>query len=359
MSETSPSMREDRARPVRPGEELDRNALRGALDEPLGGLSDDFEVEQFPGGHSNLTYLIRDGARELVLRRPPRGAKEIKAGHDMEREYRILSALHPIWPKAPRPFVYVSEDESPIGAPFYVMERVRGVILRGAPEWLEVEALRRVSESAIDTLAEIHAIDFEAAGLAGIGRPEGYLLRQVEGWTRRYEKAATDCIAEMDALAGWLASSRPAEGPPALVHNDFKLDNLVLDPADLSRVRAVLDWEMSTIGDPLADLGTALAYWIDPDDPAELRALELGAAEGSGNLTRVEVVERYVARTGRPAGDMLFYYALALFKVAVIAQQIYGRYRRGFTADERFARMIGAVRVLSRAGISAIERGTI
>jgi aminoglycoside phosphotransferase (APT) family kinase protein len=302
-----------------------------------------------------LTYLLRDGPRELVLRRPPRGAKEIRAGHDMLREFRILTALHPIWPKVPRPIAFVPEERSPLGAPFYVMERVAGLILRGDPA-LQREDLRSIAEALVDTLAEIHAIDVAAAGLADLGRPDGYLTRQVDGWAARFERAATDDAPDLGPLVAWLRASTPASPAPTLVHNDFKLDNVVLDPEDPTRVRAVLDWEMSTVGDPLLDLGTSIAYWQDPGDPEELRALRLG---GGGNLTRRDVVERYAARTGRAVTHMPFYYALALFKVAVIAQQIYARYRRGLTADERFARMGDAVRVLGRAGARAAQSSEV
>jgi aminoglycoside phosphotransferase (APT) family kinase protein len=211
----------------------------------------------------------------------------------------------------------------------------------------------------VDTLVEIHGIDYRAAGLEGLGHPDGYLQRQVDGWSERYAKAATDDIPEIATIIDWLAANVPVESSATLIHNDFKYDNVVFDPEDLSQVRAVLDWEMSTIGDPLADLGCTLAYWIDASDPPEVRALQLGAPAAEGNLTRSEVARRYQELSGRDTSDMLFYYVLALFKVSVIAQQIYARYKRGLTTDERFGGMIHAVRVLSAAGTKALDRGSI
>jgi aminoglycoside phosphotransferase (APT) family kinase protein len=352
----------DRTRAVRPGEELDVAWLERFLAERVPGLTGPLGVEQFPGGHSNLTYLLRMGERELVLRRPPFGAKAIKAGHDMGREYRILSRLLPVYPKVPRPLLFCEEGESPLGVPFYVMERVRGVILRAKPPKglaLTPELMRRVSESFVDNLVELHAVDWRAAGLSDLGKPEGYLGRQVAGWTERYQKAKTDDIPEMEQVATWLAGHIPPEAAPTIIHNDYKYDNLVLDPEDPSRIRAVLDWEMATLGDPLSDLGMALAYWVEAGDPEDVRALPLGLTMLPGNLTREELVARYAEKSGREVRDITFHFALSLFKVAVIAQQIYSRFKQGLTQDERFALMIFAVQVLGRGAARAIETGSI
>ena len=340
-------MDHDPTRPVRPGDELDTGALEKLLGAPV-------TVEQFPRGHSNLTYLVKAGDRELVLRRPPPGAKAIKSGHDMEREYRILSRLHPVYPRVPKP-VLLSGD-------FYLMERVRGVILRTrAPEGLDLspEVMGRVSRAVCDNLVELHALDHEAAGLGDLGRPEGYLARQVSGWAERYRKSETETIAEMDGVARWLSEHIPASGKPSLIHNDYKYDNLVLDPLDLSRILAVLDWEMATIGDPLADLGTTLAYWFEAGDPAEVLSLGIGLTSLPGNLTRDGLIERYAEKSGRDVSGILFYYAQAVFKVAVIAQQLHYRWKQGFTKDERFAGMILATRVLARIALGSIEKGRI
>jgi aminoglycoside phosphotransferase (APT) family kinase protein len=354
----------DAARPVRPGEEIDPDRLAAWLAGHLEGfdLSAPLAIEQFPGGHSNLTYLVRAGERELVLRRPPVGSK-VKTAHDMGREYRILSRLPDLYPKAPRALA-ACDDPAVLGAPFYVMERVRGVILRSArlPPGLDLppERMRPLSEAAVDGLAELHAVDYRAAGLADFGRPEGYVGRQVTGWSERWGKARTDDVPDLDRAAAWLADHLPEErGEPALLHNDYKYDNLVLAPEDPTRIVAVLDWEMATLGDPLMDLGTSLGYWIDPDDPPEARHLPTGPTTQPGNLSRAEVVERYAQRTGRDVSDILFYYVYGVFKIAVIAQQIYYRYQQGLTKDERFAALLGAVRLLGWTAARAIERGRI
>lgn len=359
-------------RPVRPGEEIDVQPLAAWLAPRLPGFLPDPEapltIEQFPGGHSNLTYLLRaprSDNRELVLRRPPFGS-QVKTAHDMGREFRVLSRLHtadPPGPPAPRALLHC-DDPGVIGAPFYLMERVRGVILRQpkAPAGVDLppERMRAISEAAVDGLAALHAVDYRAAGLGDLGHPEGYVARQVEGWSGRWQKAKTDDVPDLDRAAAWLAAHLPPEhAAAALLHNDYKYDNLVLDPADLSRVVAVLDWEMATVGDPLMDLGTSLGYWMDPDDFPELRMLPAGPTTLPGNLGRAAVVERYAAQSGRDVSDVVFYYAFGLFKIAVIAQQIYYRYRQGLTRDERFAALLGAVRVLGRTAAAAIARNRI
>jgi len=351
----------DSPRPVRPGEELNAAALAVWLKERLPGTEGPVEIEQFPGGHSNLTYLLRLGGRELVLRRPPFGSK-VKTAHDMGREFRVLSRLYAAYPKAPRALLHCDDPEV-IGAPFYIMERVRGVVLRHqkAPEGilLTPERMRSISEAAVDGLADLHAVDYRAAGLGDLGRPEGYVTRQVEGWTARWHGSRTDDVPDLDRAAAWLAASLPPETGAALLHNDYKYDNLVLHPEDLARIVAVLDWEMATVGDPLMDLGSSLGYWMDPDDAPELRLLPAGPTTLPGNLRRAEVVERYAARSGRDVSNVLFYYVYGLFKIAVIAQQIYYRYRQGLTRDERFAAMLGAVRILGRTTAQAIDKGRI
>jgi aminoglycoside phosphotransferase (APT) family kinase protein len=343
-------------------------------------------VEQFPGGHSNLTYLVRDGERELILRRPPIGSS-VKSAHDMGREHRVLSRLHRHYPKAPRALA-ACDDPAVIGAPFFIMERVRGVILRGREQLGEQTApppgqtpLTRIappdlapppalppwqvlSEATVDALAELHAVDVAAADLADLGRPAGYAERQVSGWTGRWQRAATEPVPEIDAAAAWLAEHLPRRTPEeeaagaALLHNDFKLDNLVLT-ADLDGIVAVLDWEMATVGDPLMDLGTSLGYWLDPDDGEALRLLPAGLTAQPGSLSRAAVVERYARASGRDVSQILFYYVFGLLKIAVIAQQIYYRYRSGLTHDERFAALAGGVRVLGRTAAQAIARRRI
>ena len=353
----------DKTAPVRDGEGLDRGSLEGWLREHVEGLEGELEIEQFRGGHSNLTYMLRMGGREMVLRRPPFGGTKIKTAHDMGREFRILSALDGVYDKAPTPHAHC-EDESVIGAPFYVMERVRGVILRQRPpKGLELtpERMGVLSRTLVDNLVAIHGVDLAEAGLDTFGRPEGYVRRQVEGWTRRYEKARTDDLPAIEAAAAWLAENMPPESGASLIHNDYKYDNLVFDPErfDQGELLAVLDWEMATVGDPLMDLGTSIAYWVDPDDPQELRLLPFGPTSLDGNLRRLEVAERYADKSGRSLDHILFYYVYALFKVAVILQQIYARYKRGLTQDPRFAIMIEGVKLIGLQASRALDKGRI
>ncbi len=349
----------DRSQAVRAGEELDGAALERYLAAALPALAGPVEVEQFPSGHSNLTYLLRAGRHQMVLRRPPFGNR-VKTAHDMGREYRILSKLSDVYP-APRPLAYC-EDEVVIGAPFYLMERIEGVILRKVtPPGLALPppAARRLCETLIDNLARLHQLDFGAIGLGNLGRPAGYVERQVSGWTERYHAARTDDIPEVEQIAGWLKARLPCESGVALIHNDYKYDNLVLDAADLTQIRGVLDWEMSTLGDPLMDLGTALGYWVEAGDSDEMKALAFGPTALPGSLTRRELAERYAEKTGRAPPDLLFYYCFALFKTAVVVQQIYYRYQQGLTHDERFAALLLAVRVLSAAAVRAAEIGKV
>ena len=351
----------DRPGEVRQGEELPVGKLREYLDREMPQTKGaPIEVEQFGRGYSNLTYLLRVGGREMVLRRPPVGS-EVATAHDMGREHRVLSGLSRVWDQVPRPYLLCADPEV-IGAPFYLMERVSGVILRAEPTAaidLSPPVARRLSEVFVDTLVHLHGLDLEAAGLADLGRPAGYVGRQVEGWTRRYRGSQTDDLPEIDRAAVWLAGRIPPESGAALVHNDFKYDNLVLDPDDPTRVRAVLDWEMATVGDPLMDLGTSLGYWVQADDPETLRRFRFGPTDLPGMLTRRELVERYAERSGRRVADVTFYYVFGLLKIAVIAQQIYYRYRQGLTADPRFGMLIHAIRTLGDEAVRVIETGRI
>ena len=351
----------DSAGPVRGGEEIDADRLAVFLREAMPQLGEGpIRVEQFPLGYSNLTYLVRVGARELILRRPPIGV-EIETAHDMGREFRVLSHLRPVFTTVPEPFAYCS-DEEVLGAPFYLMERVRGVILRKEmPDEMVPgpELMSRIAGALVRTLVQLHAVDFETAGLGQLGRPTGYVRRQIEGWTRRYERARTDSGPEADRVAAWLLDALPAENAAALIHNDFKYDNLVLDAGDWSRVIAVLDWEMATLGDPLMDLGTSLAYWIQPGDPAALVRTRLSPTTLPGNPTRAELVESYAVESGRDVDNIVFYYAYGLFKVAVIVQQLHARYVAGHTNDPRFASLGDAVQALSQTAWQSIQRGRI
>ena len=333
---------------VREGEAFDLEAVERYLraeveDVPEGEL----RVSQFPSGASNLTYLLKVGDWEGVLRRPPLGPIPPKA-HDMGRESGILARLNDAFPLAPRPYFFC-EDESVIGAPYYVMERRTGVVLDDSfPYGLQPdeELCLGISGTLVDTLVELHAVDIEEAGLEDLGKPDGFLKRQAEGWISRYEKAKTDEIREVGPLTDWLARGIPESPPPAIIHNDYKLNNLVLDPEDLTEVRAVLDWEMATVGDPLFDLAVSLSYWIEADDPDELAAVMPTVTVTPGFMTRKELIDRYAEGSGRDLSEMHWYVVFGYFKLAGILQQIYARYKNGQTTDERFATFGERVRTL-------------
>ena len=346
---------EDRAAVVRQGEELDLAKLEPFLRAAFLELSGPLTVRQFPSGHSNLTYSVSFGGREMVLRRPPFGSK-VKTAHDMGREFRVLSKLHSVYP-APRTLLFC-DDLSILGAPFYLMERIPGIIIRRDMKKLDLppETVRRLSESFIDTLADLHALDYGAVGLGDLGKPEGYVERQVRGWIERYYGSKTHEFPAVEQIAVWLKQHMPAQSGATLIHNDYKYDNMVLDAQDITRIKGVLDWEMCTIGDPLSDLGTAIAYWVEGDDPAELQAVKWGPTGLAGSMKRRELVQRYAKRTGRDVSNILFYYVFALFKTAVIIQQIYYRYHHGMTKDARFAKLIDVTRILLHTAVRAMER---
>jgi aminoglycoside phosphotransferase (APT) family kinase protein len=349
----------DQAGTVRAGEELDLALLQPFLMEHF-GHSGPVSVEQFPSGHSNLTYLVRLGEREVVLRRPPFGSK-VRSAHDMAREYRVLSKLHAAYPVAPKALLYC-DDLSILGAPFYLMEPIRGMILRRDPPAgvpFPPETARRLSEAFVDNLARLHRLDYAAIGLADLGKPQGYLERQVKGWIERYGNSKTHDLPEVEPISAWLTEHMPVSHETALIHNDYKYDNVVLDPTDPTKIVGVLDWEMCTLGEPLTDLGTALAYWADPQDPEEFQEIRSVPTTLPGTLTRAQLVERYAAATGRDPGDMVFYLTFARFKVAVIIQQIYYRYAQGLTQDARFAEMPPRIHTLLRASWQCAESGTI
>ena len=350
------SLARDQARPVRSGQEPDSLSLSAYLEQQ--GLNGPFELQQFPGGFSNLTYLIRGLNQEWVLRRPPPGAN-VRGGHDMEREFRILSALHPASVRVPRPLFYC-DDESILGAPFYFMERVSGAILRGAgSESCTPELMAHLSLRLIEELAQLHSLDPVALGLADLGKADGYVARQIRGWTGRWHQARTDDSPSAQPITDWLAQHQPVDTPACLIHNDFKYDNLVLDADHPGRVLAILDWEMATLGDAWMDLGTTLGYWVDAHDSPELQQLGLGPTFLPGNLNRIQLVQRYQELRGACPTNPLYYYVFGLFKVAVIAQQIYARYRRGLTQDPRFGHLHRAVRLLLEQAQRSLERGQL
>ena len=342
-------------REIRSGEQLDWPALVAWLRERLPAcavpgldLTQQPSIAQFPGGHSNLTYLVRFGGVDIVVRRPPLGPVAPTA-HDMAREFRWLSAMHRVFPLAPRPYL-LCEDLSVVGSIFYAMERRRGLIVRAEepPALASPAARRRVSEAMFDTLSDLHAIAVAAQGLGSLGKPAGFVERQVRGWTDRWQRSQTTPLPEMDALAGWLREHLPGDpAAPSVVHGDFKLDNVMLDPDDVGRVVAVFDWEMSALGDPLVDLGILLAYW-GPTAPPEQRDALTTVTDRPGYLAKDEMVARYSERSGRDLSRIRYYEIFAVFKIAVVIQQIYYRYVNGQTSDSRFATFDARVAYLAR-----------
>ncbi len=336
---------------VRRGEEIPIGPLREFLRGRLEGAEDEISVAQFPNGHSNLTYLLRAGSREYVLRRPPLGPVAPKA-HDMVREYRVLRAVHPRFPEAPEAFV-ACEDAGVIGAPFFVMERRHGMVVR---EETPPGEPRLISETFLSTLVRLHAIDCSAADIAPLGKPEGYVERQVRGWADRWQRAKTEDVCEVEEVIRWLTDYLPAPLAPSLIHNDYKLDNVMLAVSGSDRVEAVLDWEMATVGDPLSDLGLTLCYWVWAIAP-EVRTAGIPAiTSATGWFTRDQMVERYAALTGRDVSRIGYYEVLGVFKLAVIVQQIYARFHRGQTQDERFREFGARAAALGRLAARLAER---
>ena len=348
-------------KPVRASEQLAWGPLsaylRVELSSQIDGVnrSPEMEIEQFPGGHSNLTYLLRFGDREFVMRRPPFGPEPPRA-HDMARECRLLAAVHPVFPLAPRPYL-LCDDIEVAGFVFYVMERRRGTVIRDAePPEIRDRADRRrgISEAMVDTLADLHAIDLARHGLDTLGKPAGFVSRQIRGWTERWHGAKTSDLPEMEQLAAWLEARIPPDPPRAtLVHGDYKLDNVMLDARQPERLVAVLDWEMSAIGDPLIDLGILLCYWVHVAGESNHAVGTVTARPGW--FTRDEILERYAARAKREVGGIALYEVFAVFKLAVVLQQIYARYVRGQTDDARFAALGESVSMLARKAASLAE----
>lgn len=318
------------------------------------------EVRQYTGGASNLTYLLRYPGADLVLRRPPAGTKA-RGAHDMKREHRVQSALRPVYPLVPR-MVGFCGDHSVIGSDFYVMERMEGTILRKElPRELLMDRVttRHLAEAAVDALADLHSVDVGAAGLGDLDRGEGYVRRQVEGWSARYRRARTPDVPDFAPVMKWLHANQPDDVGHCLVHNDFRFDNLVLDPRDVTHVIGVLDWEMATVGDPLMDLGGALAYWVQDDDGPLFKAFRRQPTHAPGMLTRKQVVERYARRAGLDitAEQWRFYEVFGLFRLAVIAQQINHRYFHGQTTNPAFRAFRPGVAFLEQRCLRIIRTG--
>ena len=307
----------DKAKEVRKGEGIDAAVLSAYLAKALDKPEGEVVIKQFPSGFSNLTYLISFAEQEYVLRRPPFGAN-IKSGHDMSREYTILSALNGTYDKAPKPILF-EKEAGVLDAPFYLMERVQGTILRaGTPkENLPTPAqFQSLANNFVDTLVELHQLDYNDIGLENLGNPEGYSKRQVEGWSKRYQKSKTSEVVAMEKTALWLQENIPSGSRASLVHNDFKYDNLVLTPDENLNIKAVLDWEMTTLGDPLMDLGTSLGYWVHESDPDFIAQNQLSLTSKPGNPSRGEIVSLYEQKSGKTVDNIEFYFVFGVFKIA-------------------------------------------
>ncbi len=327
----------DEPKDVRTDDAIDAERVGAWLAEQVPGLSGTPEVKQYSGGASNLTYLLRYPDRDLILRRPPAGTKA-KSAHDMRREYRIQALLKPAFPYVPD-MVAFCDDPGVIGNDFYVMERLAGVILRGRlPQGMQLppEQARALCQSMIERLAELHAVDVAATGLDEFGRGSGYVRRQVKGWSQRYTAAKTWNVPGFAKVMRWLDENQPDDVGTCLIHNDWRFDNLVLDADDPQRILGVLDWEMATVGDPLMDLGSAIAYWVQADDDRFMGMMRRQPSHVPGMLTRRELIEAYCAKSGLAVDDFTFYEVFGLFRLAVIMQQIYYRYHHKQTRNPAF-----------------------
>lgn len=354
----SSTFSEDLPKKVRNGEELDLVKLKKYLLKINFDLND---VNQFPSGYSNLTYLLTSGSKEYILRKPPFGAESLKGGHDMLREFTVLKNLKSQFDLVPEVYQFC-EDKSIIGSTFYLMERVKGNIIR--PNLSEENSpgkkiIREISKQMINTLSTLHNVDIKAANLTDLGKINGYNQRQVDGWIKRYYHSKTSTIDNMEFVAKWLKKNIPMESKASIIHNDFKYDNIVLSKENFSRINAILDWEMATVGDPLMDLGTSLGYWVDNDDLPELKLFQLSATTLQGNPTREDFLHEYMLKSNTKIDNPIFYYVFGLFKIAVIAQQIFFRYKKGYTKDKRFKLLELAVISLSVMAKQSIEKNRL
>jgi aminoglycoside phosphotransferase (APT) family kinase protein len=346
---------------VREGEALPEVALKKYLQEIklINSVESELFVQQFTHGFSNLTYLLQIENKEFVLRKPPKGA--IKRGHDMNREFKVQSAVHKAYSKVPKMYGF-SDDETILGSDFYIMEKVEGVILnykeakqRNIPE----KDYKNIANSWLDALVELHNVDYNAIGLADLGKPDGYVQRQISNWGKQYLKAKTDEYPEAEMVMNWMEEHQPKEYDHCLIHNDFKYDNVVFKNDSWQEVSAVLDWEMATLGDPLMDLGTSLGYWTVATDHDFVKQGIPSPTVFEGNPTRSEIAEMYAQKSGRNVDNLIFYYVFGLFKIAVIAQQIYYRFEKGWTTDPRFANLNKAAELCCKLALKAIKTKSI
>ncbi len=354
-------MPKEQKQQVRKGEELNQETLKRFLykNELIDTVESELLVEQFTHGYSNLTYLLAIENKEYVLRRPPKGA--IKHGHDMAREYKVQKALKHAFSKVPQMFAY-TDDATVIGSSFYIMEKINGIILsyRKAKELsLPSEGYSTIADSWLNTLIELHQVDYKALGLADLGRPDGYVERQVTNWGKQYLKTATDDVAAVEKVMRWMQDNQPRTYGHSLIHNDYKYDNVVFEDNSWQEVTAVLDWEMATLGDPMMDLGTSLGYWTMQGDHEFVKQGIPSPTIFKGNPSRSEIVEQYEIKSGKQVDHLVFYYVYGLFKIAVIAQQIYYRYKMGFTSDPRFANLNQASALCCNVALKAVQTNKI
>ncbi len=346
---------------AREGEELDAAVIARYLKPHLPHLTGEPTIRQFPGGASNLTYLLSYPEQDLVLRRPPLG-KKAKSAHDMGREFLILNRLNDGFPYCPKAYVHCT-DPALIGDEFYVMQRVEGIILRSdIPSELNftAEKTKALCENFIDKLVDLHQVDYQACGLAELGKPEGYVERQIKGWSDRYEKALTPDAPLWTEVKAWLNDKMPADHPkPAIIHNDYRFDNVILDPDNPMQIIGVLDWEMATIGDPLMDLGNSLAYWIEASDPPPMQLMRRQPSNATGMLTRQQIVDYYAKKSGIEITNFDFYYTYGIFRLAGIVQQIYYRFYHGQTKDKRFAPFVQLNALLEQMALNVIKKSTL
>ena len=346
---------------VRKGEELNKKSLKKFLfeNELISNNISDLFISQFSNGFSNLTYLLKIENKELVLRCPPKGA--IKYGHDMSREFKVLCGLNKGFKKAPIAHIY-SDDIKIIGAPFYIMEKIEGIILsnnEAKSRNISSKEYTRIAQNWLSTFVELHQINYDKIGLNDLGKPDGYVERQVRNWSKQYLKAATEEIPESHKIMNWLEKNQPTKYNYSLIHNDYKYDNIVFSDNSWNKIQAILDWEMCTLGDPLMDLGTSLAYWtMESDHIMVLDSLNYPTSK-PGNPGRMELIEMYEEKSGIKINNLVFYYAFGLFKIAVIVQQIYYRYNKGLTTNQKFKDLNKMTKLMCRIGWQAIQKNRI
>ncbi len=346
---------------VRKGEELPEIKLKEFLEKRklIDSVNSELFVQQFTHGYSNLTYLLSIENKEYVLRRPPFGA--IKRGHDMGREFKVQSAVQQGFDKVPKMFAF-GDDPDIMDCEFYIMEKVEGIILNfkeAHARNIPADEYKIIANSWLDTFVELHQVDYKAIGLSDLGKPEGYVSRQVTNWGKQYLKAATDEVPAAETVMQWMEANQPKSYEHCLIHNDYKYDNVVFKDDSWKEITAVLDWEMATLGDPLMDLGTSLGYWTVATDMDFVKQGIPSPTVFEGNPIRSEIAELYAKKSGRDLGQIVFYYAFGLFKIAVIAQQIYYRYSKGLTKDPRFANLNKAAELCCNLALKAIKTNKI